>query len=191
VTIPRTLPTDDVLVARKAERTDAGARKGEPARAVLRREAPEAFPAWQSAQTLALVSLARLAGHLEGSPNARGGVAAVCETLDEVRDLAARAHDVAPQVRAVLAPFIPSQLVALLSAAGIAALRVEGDVAGSLEAQRTVTLPSPAQWAERKAMTVAAGGAKVQVTWLALGAERDWATGGVRPELAEARAARR
>ncbi|HEY8086197.1 MAG TPA: aconitase family protein, partial [Polyangiaceae bacterium] len=55
VTIPRTLPTDDVLVARKAGRADAAGRKGEPARALLRREAPEAFPAWQSAQTLALV----------------------------------------------------------------------------------------------------------------------------------------
>jgi aconitate hydratase len=157
VTIPRTLPTDDVLVARKAGRADAAGRKGEPARALLRREAPEAFPAWQSAQTLALVPLARLAGHLEGNPNARGSVAVVCETLDEVRDVAAMAHDVAPHVRAVLAPFIPSQLVALLSAAGIAALRVEGDTAGSLESQRTVALPPPAQWAERKAMTVAAG----------------------------------
>ncbi|HEY8088975.1 MAG TPA: hypothetical protein VIF09_14045, partial [Polyangiaceae bacterium] len=140
---------------------------------------------------LALVPLARLAGHLEGNPNARGSVAVVCETLDEVRDVAAMAHDVAPHVRAVLAPFIPSQLVALLSAAGIAALRVEGDTAGSLESQRTVALPPPAQWAERKAMTVAAGAGKVQVTWLALGAERDWATGGPRPEPAEARSARR
>src|SRR5580693_8504052 len=45
VTVPRALPTDDVLVARKAERSEAGTKKGEPARAVLRREAPDVFPA--------------------------------------------------------------------------------------------------------------------------------------------------
>jgi aconitate hydratase len=180
VTVPRALPTDDVLVARKAERSDAGAKKGEPARAVLRREAPEAFPAWKAAQTLELIDGASLGANLR--PNGRSGVAALCVTLDEVRDLAARAQEIAPAVRAVLAPFIPSGLVSLLSAAGIVALRLDPAAAKKLEGQKTIALPAPAHWAKGESTgestTVSAGGAKVPVTWLALGPERAWATGG-------------
>jgi len=176
VTVPRALPTDDVLVARKAERGEGGAKKGEPARAVLRREAPEVFPAWKAAQTLDLVDGASLGTHLRS--NGRSGVAAVCATLDEVRDLAARAQEIAPAVRAVLAPFIPSGLVSLLSAAGIVALRLDASAAKKLEGQKTIALPAPSHWAEGESTTVSAGGAKVPVTWLALGAERAWATGG-------------
>ncbi|MGD0528101.1 MAG: aconitase family protein [Polyangiaceae bacterium] len=176
VTVPRALPTDDVLVARKAERSEAGTKKGEPARAVLRREAPEAFPAWKAAQTLELLDGASLGANLR--PNGRSGVAAVCVTLDEVRDLAARAQEIAPAVRAVLAPFIPSGLVSLLSAAGIVALRLDPAAAKKLEGQKTIALPAPSHWAEGEPTTVSAGGAKVPVTWLALGPERAWATGG-------------
>ena len=176
VTVPRALPTDDVLVARKAERGEGGAKKGEPARAVLRREAPEVFPAWKAAQTLDLLDGASLGPHLKS--NGRSGVAAVCATLDEVRDLAARAQEIAPAVRAVLAPFIPSGLVSLLSAAGIVALRIDASAAKKLEGQKTIALPAPSHWTEGESTTVSAGAAKVPVTWLALGAERAWATGG-------------
>ncbi len=104
-------------------------------------------------------------------------MAVLCGTLDEVRDLAARATTVAPGVRAVLAAYIPASLVTLLSAAGIAALRVDSATADRLEGQKTIALPPPSQWAEREPTTVVAGAAKVPVTWLALGPERAWATG--------------
>jgi aconitate hydratase len=81
-------------------------------------------------------------------------------------------------VRAVLAPFIPSGLVSLHSAAGIVALRLDASAAKKLEGQKTIALPAPSQWAEGESTTVSAGAAKVLVTWLALGAERAWATGG-------------
>jgi len=177
VTVPRALPTDDVLVARKAERGEGGAKKGEPARAVLRREAPEAFPAWKAAQTLDLLDGASVGAHLR-SNGRTSGVAVVCATLDEVRDLAAHAQEIAPAVRAVLAPFIPSGLVSLLSAAGIVALRLDAAAAKKLEGQKTIALPAPSHWTEGESTTVSAGGTKVPVTWLALGPERAWATGG-------------
>jgi aconitate hydratase len=181
VTVPRALPTDDVLVARKPERGDGAVKKGEPARAVPRREGPDAL-LWQTAQTLDLVdgaSLeARLRGHGGNGGGGRSGMAAVCATLDEVRNLAARAPEIAHVVRAVLAPFIPSGLVSLLSAAGIVALRLDASAAKKLEDQKTLLLPAPSQWAERETTTVSAGGVKLPVTWLALGAERAWATGG-------------
>lgn len=171
-TVPRALPTDDVLIARKPER---GERKAE-ARAVPRKDAPDVFPAWKAAQTLDLVDVASLDEHL--GTNGRTALAAVCPSLEGVRGVAARAPQIAHAVRAVIAPYIPSGLVALLSAAGIAALRVDAATAKKLEGQKSIALPAPSQWAERDVTTVTAGATKLPVTWLALGAERTWATSG-------------
>ncbi|MBV9946757.1 MAG: 3-isopropylmalate dehydratase [Myxococcales bacterium] len=180
VTVPRALPTDDVLVSRKGERNGA-AQDGQA------RRLDRAVAAWRAAQVLDLVDSAALAD-VAPSPakGPGGGIAVVCATLDEVRDLATRAPDVASAVRAVLAPYIPSALVALLSAAGIAALRIDAAAAKSLQGQKTIALPAPAQWAERQATTVNVGAAKLPLTWLALGAERAWATGAARPSAAAA-----
>ena len=93
-------------------------------------------------------------------------------------------------MRAVVATYIPSGLVALLSAAGIAALRVDGAAAKKLEGQKSIALPAPGQWPEREATTVTAGVAKLAVTWLAVGAERGWATGAARAAPAIAKAVR-
>ncbi len=189
VTVPRALPTDDVLVARKAERGESLAgtsRRPELARARTLADGADGaerrsvFPAWKTAQTLALVERAALAQpHASGQAvtNGHAGMAVVCASLDEVRDLALRAPDIADSVRAVLAAYIPGSLVALLSAVGIAALRVDASAVRALRGQATIVLPPPSHWPERQATTVVAGSAKVPVTWLALGDERAWATG--------------
>jgi aconitate hydratase len=188
VTVPRALPTDDVLIARKALR-------GEPAqsaRLVRRDPAIHLGHPWKAAQTLALVEGAALAesekaglgpgraqsAHGSEAPNGGSRVAVLCVTLDEVRDLAARAVEIAPAVGAVLAPYIPSALVALLSAAGIAAIRLDAASAKGLRGQRTIALPPPSQWPERAAANIAVGPTKLPLTWLARGPERAWATGG-------------
>jgi aconitate hydratase len=179
VTVPRALPTDDVLVARKAER-------GAPARVTSASEVAEAFTAWRAAQTLELVEGSAFEQHLVG--NGRSALAVVCGTLDEVRDLASRAQALAPSVRAVLSPYIPSALVTLFSAAGIAALRIDASTAKKMQGQKSIALPAPAQWAERGPTTIAVGGAKLPFTWLAVGAERAWATGrssGILPSRVE------
>ena len=177
VTVPRTLPTDDVLVARKLER-GAG-----PARASKREPSSPVAP-WKAAQTLDLVdsaawpdvrSASSPAPSLAG--NGRAGVAVVCATLDEVRDLSARADEIARSVRAVLAPYIPSSLVAIFSAAGIAAIRLDAAAAKGLKGQRTIALPAPSSWPERQSTPVTVGSGELPLTWLALGAERAWATG--------------
>jgi aconitate hydratase len=170
VTVPRALPTDDVLVARAAERSPP------PASGVKRRPDDEPM-SWRAAQTLEIVESAAFAGSPVAASNGSLGIAVVCETLDEVRDWAARAADVAPAVRAVLAPYIPSGLVGLLSAAGIAAIRLDPAAAKRLKGQKTIALPAPGQWAEKQATPVSVGAAKLPLTWLALGAERAWATG--------------
>jgi aconitate hydratase len=180
VTVPRALPTDDVLVARKAERT-AAATGG----AAATRKPERAAVAWRAAQTLELVEGAVFAEAPARSQNGQSGVAVVCATLDEVRYLATRATEVAHAVRAVLAPYIPSALVALLSAAGIAAIRLDAAAAKGLKGHKTLALPAPSQWRECQATTVSVGGSTLPLTWLALGSERTWATGATKtPPLA-------
>jgi aconitate hydratase len=67
--------------------------------------------------------------------------------------------------------------VALLSAAGIAAIRLDDAAVKGLKGQRTIALPAPSTWPERQATTVTVGAVRLPLTWLALGAERAWATG--------------
>jgi aconitate hydratase len=149
-------------------------------------------PAWKAAVTLDLVERGALVhAGAENGTNGRPPVAVVCATLDDVRDLSVRAPEIAHAVRAVLAPYIPSSLVTLFSAAGIAAIRIEGSAALGLRGQKTIALPAPSQWPERQATTVVVGAAKLPLTWLALGTERAWATGAAKPAPAPpARAAR-
>ena len=175
------MPTDDVLIARKALRGEPShAARGAKRDAVVHQGHP-----WRAAQTLVLVDGAAIAASESAAassqasraqgpqgPDASNGgsrVAVVCVTLDEVRDLAARAFDIAPAVGAVLAPYIPSALVALFSAAGIAAIHLDAGAAKGLKGQRTIALPAPSQWPERAAATIAVGPAKLPLTWLARG----------------------
>ncbi len=189
VNVPRALPTDDVLVVRERRAADAGPKKERAAHpAVATAPAPAG---WRGAQTLDVVEAA---GFLTSSPGAQNGrptaVALLCATLDEVRAVSARvtvsSGDRAAQIRAVVAPFIPSGIVALLSALGIAAIELDAS-AGAVtalrepkdaKAPRSITLPPPAQWGERESISVSVGAAKVPLTWLALGIERSWANEG-------------
>jgi aconitate hydratase len=180
VTIPRALPTDDVLVVRD--------RKGAAA-ADSKRPAPIAPVAptpWKGGQTLDLVEGPM---HLaNGSGTSGNGVVVVCTTLDEVRELTTRAAEIAPTVRAIVAPFIPSSSVSLFSGLGIAALRVDAAAAKGLKGQRTIALPEPGKWPEKGPTVVTFGTQKVPLTWLALGAERAWASAGTaRPAPARGR----
>jgi len=180
VTVPRALPTDDVLVARKAGRGESGA-----AASPGGRETVALAYAWKSPLTLDLVDGADCidlleslngTGHREGAQtNGRAGIAIVCATLDEVRGLCARAQEIAGSVRAVMAPYIPGPLVAIFSAAGIAAIRLDGASPRGIKGQATIALPPLSQWPEGKATTISVGAAKLPLTWLALGTERVWA----------------
>ncbi|MDB4934551.1 MAG: Aconitate hydratase [Labilithrix sp.] len=173
VTIPRALPTDDVLVVRDRKGTlDVGKKA-----ASLTATAPTP---WKGTQTLDVIEgPAHLVNGKGTTPVAQGNaLAIVCSTLEEVRELAARAVELAPNVRAVLAPFIPSGAVSLFSGVGIAALRFDAAGAKGLKGQRTIALPPPAQWAENEPTVIAIGSTKVPLTWLALGPERGWVSAG-------------
>ena len=184
VTIPRALPTDDVLVVR--DRKGAAGDASKKASIV-----PAPATPWKGGQTLDLVEGPTHLSNGKGggaapSPN---GIAVVCSPLDEVRELAARATEIAGNVRAIVAPFIPSSSVALFSGLGIAALRVDAAGAKGLKGQRTIALPEVSKWSEKGPTVVTLGSQKVPLTWLALGSERAWASAGTaRPTASRSKA---
>lgn len=180
VTIPRALPTDDVLVVRERQSASSDASKKA---ATIVGASPTPL---KGGQTLDVVE--GLAPLSNGDASRANGVAVLCSTLDEVRELAARATELSPNVRAVVAPFIPSSSVALFSGLGIAALRVDAAGAKGLKGQKTVQLPDAAKWSEKGPTSVTFGSQKVNVTWLALGSERAWASAGTaRPTVSRSK----
>lgn len=168
VTIPRALPTDDVLVVRDRK----GAAKDDTKKAVIGAASVTPF----KGQTLDVLD-----GNAVPALTGDAAYAVVCTTLDEVRELTQRATELGTHVRAVLAPFIPSSDVALFSGLGIAAIKIDAAGAASVRAvkgPRALALPEPGKWAEKGPTQVAFGSQKLALTWLALGSERTWATVG-------------
>ncbi|MDB4946180.1 MAG: Aconitate hydratase [Labilithrix sp.] len=177
VTIPRALPTDDVLVVRDRKGAlDAGKKA-----ASLTAVPPTP---WKGPLSLDLVDSPALLVAARGTTAAGGAapLAILCSTIDEVREIAARAVELSPYVRAVLAPFIPSGQVSLFAGVGIAALRLDAAGAKALKGQPTIVLPPPPAANDKEVGQATVGAQKVAVTWLALGIERAWlASGSSRP----------
>ncbi len=195
VTVPRALPTDDVLILRerrgggeakpRASADGAAPRRGQDKDKDKDKEksaaAPIVFAAapWKGFASLDVVDAPKL---FEGASKAHASpateVAVLCATLDEVRRIAGSAETLAPSVRVVLAQFFPTGLAALLSGAGIAAVLVDAATAKALKGQKGVAFPPAAQWAESAATQITVGGAKLPLTWLARGVERNWVVAG-------------
>ena len=175
VTVPRVLPTEDVLVVRKR-----GQKKGPPPLPFDPPELPPLHP-WKGATTLTVV---RGVPNGELSANARGkapaGVAVVVEALDEVRTVAEFLHKVPePEqtpVRALIAPYIPSQVVSALASEGIASFQASESAVAALGKQKKLSLPKTSSWGDETAAT--AGKSKVQLRWLAIDREQAWTTAG-------------
>ncbi|WP_437581353.1 aconitase family protein [Sorangium sp. So ce887] len=192
VTVPRALPTDDVLILRD--------KKGEQVSTKKPPAAPAAVP-WKGPLTLDVLAgvpkgNGRAAVGVRGrkapglaepaTPVADGdrapaestaasGVALVLSTLDEVRAVAERATDLSA-VRAVVAPFVPSTAVSAFASEGIATFLVGAEALGSIKGQKSLELPAPAQWGDRVAAVF--DGERVEVAWLATGMERSWTHAG-------------
>jgi len=165
VTIPRALPTDDVLVLRD--------KKGEQAAAKKAPVLPAASP-WKGPRELHVHERVPPHGWNGAGPDA-AGVALVLSTLDEVRAAVERPADLGP-VRAVVAPFVPSTAVSALASEGIAAFTVDAAALKAIKGQKVVSLPAPAQWGDTVPLMF--GKARVDAAWLATGVERAWTHAG-------------
>jgi aconitate hydratase len=164
VTVPRTLPTDDVLIVRKAK----GKGKEPEGGKVPPPEAPRSH-GFSSAATLAVSGV-------RGAPSQPSAL--VLESLDDVRWVARRAAELSENVRAIIAPFIPTALVPLLSGLGILALRAEGETLKKLKALTTLQLPEPESWDGKAVISAQAGSQTVDLSLLAVGVEREWTRAG-------------
>jgi len=165
VTVPRALPTDDVLVVRKVKSKGKGdsTDRAQPS-------APGADTrAWAGEVTLELVSELKVPER----PSAL-----LLSSLDHVRWAADRAPALAPNLRAVIAPYIPSGTVPIFAGLGIVALTGDSDALQVLARTPTLALPDPASWNGHGAISVSAGGETAALRWVAVGAERRWTTAG-------------
>jgi aconitate hydratase len=175
VTVPRALPTDDVLILRD--------KKGEQLAGKSAITAPTPLP-WKAAVTLAVIegvpsalsgSSAAPAKPAEEGAATPDGLALVLSSLDEVRAVSERASELSG-VRAILAPFVPSGAVALLAGEGIAVFSIDAGGLEALRGQKSVALPPPDKWGDTVQASV--GTSKIDVAWLAMGAERAWTHAG-------------
>jgi aconitate hydratase len=173
VTVPRALPTDDVLILRE-RRPDAAATKRPP----LPQTTP---PAWTGGANLELV---------EGLPQAAwpaAECAVLLSTLDEVRHVAAQTTGEGP-LKAVIAPFVPSGLVAILAGAGILALAADPTILKSLKGQKVINIAPVTAATDGTVVVTTQSKAKLNLSWLAVGIERNWTfTGTSRPAPPPAR----
>lgn len=103
VTVPRTLPTDDVLLVREKGRPK-GAAGTAPSAALV---------AWKPGP-LDVVEAGKALG--------AGPVAVACATIEDARWAALAAEDAPGTIRAIVGPAIPGGLVSALSGAGVYAL---------------------------------------------------------------------
>ena len=161
VTVPRALPTDDVLVLRD--------KKGDPS---ATKKAPTLVPLVPIKDALELEIVETSA---ESKRPANVPVALVLHTLDEVR-AAFELPLGRVGVRALVSTFIPSHVVAALAAEGIPCFACDEATLELLHGQKTLSLPAPQKWAE--GVAASAGKQRIQLTWLAKGAEQAWTLAG-------------
>ncbi len=163
ITVPRALPTDDVLVVRKGK----SKARLEPAGKAREEEIVRPEPC-EPISTLALVTGRRL---LDGPS------ALVVESLDDVRWVARRAAMLRPNLRALIAPHIPRGTVPVRAGLGILARTADARALERRRAATTLALPPPDRW-NGDGLPIAAGDAELTLSWLALGLEREWTRAG-------------
>jgi hypothetical protein len=95
-----------------------------------------------------------------------------------VRWFARRAPELSDTVRAIIALHIPSGIVPMLAGLGILALISDAAGIQKLREQSTLALPAPSAWNGQGPIPVDTSAGAVMLTWVALGAERDWTTAG-------------
>jgi aconitate hydratase len=172
VTVPRALPTDDVLILRDKKGEQSASKRAPTAPVPVPWKGPTSLDIFEGVplRTVA-VGMTRAAPPVDDTR----GIALLLSTLDEVR--AATEHPVDRMgVRAVIAPFIPSNIVSALAAEGIAAFSADAGNHKALKGQKSIALPAPAQWGDVVAAT--SGKGKVDLAFLAIGAERGWVLAG-------------
>lgn len=176
VTVPRNLPTDDVLLIRGAEARGGAKGKGrfdhraaemaDVMPASDRFSPPKARSPWNGPVVLTVLAQR---GEVT-SPSAY-----VAECLDDVRWLTESAV-AEPELRAIIAAHIPAATVSVLSGLGVLALRADAATIAQVVCAKTLQVPAQESW-DNGHVALELGEGSVTVDWLAVGPERDWTSG--------------
>lgn len=158
VTVPRALPTDDVLVVRKPK---GKAKVNEDD--ASKNQFPAAVP-WAAEVTLSVITSPRVVPE----PHAF-----VLADLDDVHWVARRAPRLSPALRAVIAHHVPAALVPLLAGLGVLVLTADAEQISKLAAAPELTFEAPSSW-DAASLTARGAGAVWTLNWLAIDAERGW-----------------
>lgn len=170
VTVPRALPTDDVLVVRKSKGKQPAEAPGATANGDPHRPKP-----WAGTTTLKVVKQSQ-------APDEPAVF--VLSDLDQVRWVARNAAQFSPKLRAVIASYLPTGMVPLFAGLGILTLIGDEAQVKRLADHSQLTIPAPEEWSNG-AINVAAGEETQPLTWPAVGAERDWTRAGTAASAAK------
>jgi aconitate hydratase len=166
ITVPRLLPTEDVLVVRKAR--GAKSKKSEP-------EAAPSAPAADgktAASWRAELPLRVLTTLVAPSQPC----ACVAGTLQDLEWFAGHASSLLPALRVVVAPFVPSGWITLFAACGVLSLEADEGQMSTLQRAQQLTVTPPERWRER--VPVVVDGQTLDLRWGANAEERRWAING-------------
>jgi aconitate hydratase len=164
ITVPRLLPTEDVLVVRK-QRTKS--KKADPPAEALAPALKAQLVTWQEALALGVVT--NLA-----APT--GPSAFVTGNLQDLGWFAGRASSFIPALRVIVAPFVPSGWITLFSACGVLSLQADEGQMSTLQKARRLTVTSPDRWQD--CVPVDVDGETLELRWAANPEERQWAVSG-------------
>jgi aconitate hydratase len=176
VTVPRNLPTDDVLLIRGTE-----ARGGAKGKGRVDHRAAEMADSTPSSDHFSSPAKPRAWGKpieldvIAGRSEPKSPCAFVAASLEDIRWLIERAP-VSPELRAVIAEHIPAASVSVLSGLGVLALRADEKTIAHLVAAKKLRVPGYDDWDGQK-FSLDIGKKSVSVDWLAVGPEREWTSG--------------
>lgn len=169
ITIPRSLPTEDVLVVRKPRGKDAEPKVSENPPPV------QGSPPWQGARRLEVRNEIALGAE---------PYAAIVETTQEIGFVLAAIPDTAPALQLVVAECIPAGAISLLASCGILGLQASSETMKKLRSSSFLTVSSPDTWQE--SVSVEASNESHNLLCRARPAELSWvAEGSYCSDLAE------
>lgn len=171
VTVPRVLPTEDVLVVRAKNQ-----RKGPAITPQAPPKAPAAVP-WKGTTSLDLqfgVPPTNNAPPDKAKGKGRS-LAVVLSSPDEVRAVS-EAVTLGSEIRMIIASHVPCQVVSALASEGVASFEIDEATISSLKNLKRLNLPKSSTWGP--ATQVTAGKTKLSLRWLATDRECAWTQAG-------------
>ncbi len=170
ISMPRQLPTEDVLIMRGAQVRGGAKGKGQvDRRHVTKKPKPDHFApsnppdGWHGSTELVISS---------GREIGKSPSILLAQCPQDIEWLIENAYAY-PELRAVVASHIPSAMVTVLAGLGILALRANPSAFAELEGVQAVSVPSPRRWGSDY-IELEAGKHPVRLDWLAIGAEQNW-----------------